>query len=186
MLFTALGGLPIARLISSDTKSGIMHRQLLSGSRPAKVLFSKWLAGSLFLFVQFAVLAAAIMLATKSISYYAGSFVSLAACGLLLCLFAGALQLACGLFFKNSEVASFVIITALAALGGLFVPAVFMPRILASSFRLHAAFRCAYACVHRNVPHADSTGRRGSATAGSAFAVLVFVLCLRRMVRRRS
>ena len=130
VLFIALGGMPLAKTISDDRQNGIVHRQLLSGNPPLRILLSKWLSGSLFLLIQFFVLTACIMIITKSISYYAGSFLSLLGCGILLCLFASALHVASGLFFRNSEIASFVAVVALAALGGLFVPSVFMPDFL--------------------------------------------------------
>lgn len=183
ILFAALGGLPIAKLVSMDAKKGILHRQLLSGNRPIKILVSKWLAGSLFLLVQFAVLAGAIMLATKSISYYAGSFLSLAICAVLLCLFASALQLACGLAFKQSEVVSFIALTALAAIGGLFIPAVFMPQFLGSISAytpLSAALRLASLGMFST--QAGGTGVSAALLAG--YTAVLFAFSMRRMVRR--
>ncbi len=183
VLFAALGGLPIAKLVSTDAKNGILHRQLLSGSRPLKVLLSKWLAGSLFMLVQFAVLSGAIMLATNSISYYAGSFLSLTVCGVLLCLFASALQLACGLAFKQSEVGSFITLTALAALGGLFIPAVFMPKLLGSisAFTpISAALRLASIGMFST----QSGGIAVSAALLAGYTTVLFAFCMRLMVRR--
>ena len=183
VLFAALGGLPIARLVSTDAKNGILHRQLLSGSRPFKVLLSKWLAGSLFLFVQFAVLAGAIMLATKSISYYAGSFLSLAICAVLLCLFASALQLACGLAFKQSEVVSFIAITALAALGGLFIPAVFMPQLL-GSISAYTPLSAALRLASLGMFSTQAGGLSVSAALLAGYTAVLFAFCMRLMVRR--
>ena len=183
VLFAALGGLPISKLVSTDAEKGILHRQLLSGSRPFKVLLSKWLAGSLFLLVQFFVLAGAIMLATNSISYYAGSFLSLAICAVLLCLFASALQLACGLSFKQSEVSSFIALTALAVLGGLFIPAVFMPKLL-SSISAYTPLSAALRLASIGMFSTQSGGTGASAALLAGYTAVLFTFSMRRMVRR--
>ena len=185
VLFTALGGMPIAKLVGDDAKSGILHRQLLSGSRPLKVLVSKWLAGALFLFVQFIVLALCIMLVTNSISYYAGSFLSLLMCGLFLCIFTSALQLASGLISKNCEVVSFIAVTALAAVGGLFVPSVFMPRFLqtiSGYTPLSAAARLASEGMFR----VESAGPLIVCALLAAYTAVLIAISLRRMERRTA
>ncbi len=62
VLFVSLGSLPIARITASDGGGGLLHRQLLSGRTPLGCFVSRWIAGSIFLFVQYTVLALALFL----------------------------------------------------------------------------------------------------------------------------
>jgi ABC-type uncharacterized transport system permease subunit len=132
VLFVALGGLPIARMTADDSETGLIHRQLLSGHTPLMCVVSRWLAGSLFLLLQYAVLAVALSLIAGGLAFS----VHLAATvlgGILLCLFLSLGMMLAGLLSKTSSFAvraAFLSALALALLGGLLVPSAYMPAIV--------------------------------------------------------
>ncbi len=132
VLFVALGGLPIARMTADDEVTGLVHRQLLSGHSPLSCVMSRWLSGSLFLFMQYAVLAAALSLIAGS-GDYNGSLPAAILGGALLCLFLSLGMMLVGLLSRTSAIsvrAAFLSALALALLGGLLVPSAYMPVIV--------------------------------------------------------
>jgi len=129
VLFMALGGLPLARITADDAASGLVHRQLLSGHSPRACLVSRWLAGALFLLIQFAVLAFAFGL----IAGFSGGVPALLIGGVLLSLFLSLCMVTVGLYANSSATAvhgAFLMTLALALLGGLLVPSAYMPAVL--------------------------------------------------------
>lgn len=129
VLFVALGGLPLARITADDAASGLVHRQLLSGHSPRACFASRWLAGAVFLLLQFVVLA----LALGIIAGFSGSIVNLLLSGVLLSLFLSLCMVLAGLYAKSSAAAvrvGFFGVLALALLGGLLVPSAFMPTVV--------------------------------------------------------
>jgi hypothetical protein len=129
VLFVALGGLPLARITADDAASGLVHRQLLSGHSPRACFVSRWLAGALFLLMQFAVLAMAFGL----IAGFSGGVPALLIGGVLLSLFLSLCMVTAGLYAKTSAVAvraAFLMALALALLGGLLVPSAYMPAVI--------------------------------------------------------
>ncbi len=131
VLFVALASLPVARITAGDGTAGLLHRQLLSGRTPFGCFISRWLAGGIFLFVQYAVLAAALGLIAGTIQQ--GSIVLLTSSGILLCLFLSLVALNVGLLCKTSALAVrsvFLLSLALALLGGLLLPSAYMPSVV--------------------------------------------------------
>ncbi len=129
VLFVALGGLPLARITADDAASGLVHRQLLSGHSPRVCFLSRWLAGAVFLLMQFAVLA----LALSIIAGFSGGVPKLLLCGVLLSLFLSLCMVLAGLYTRTSAAAvrtGFFGVLALALLGGLLVPSAYMPAVL--------------------------------------------------------
>ncbi len=132
VLFVALGGLPIARMTADDEETGLVHRQLLSGHSPLGCVVSRWFAGSLFMFMQYAVLAAALGLIAGG-GAYNGSLPAAIFGGVLLCLFLSLGMMLIGLLSRTSAFsvrAAFLCALALALLGGLLVPSAYMPTIV--------------------------------------------------------
>ena len=132
VLFVALGGLPIARMTADDGETGLIHRQLLSGHTPLVCVISRWLAGSLFLLLQFAVLALAMGLIAGG-TVFTGHLPAIIIGGVLLCLFMSLGMMLTGLLSKTAAFAvraAFLSALALALLGGLFVPSAYMPAIV--------------------------------------------------------
>ena len=129
-LFVALGALPISRITSDDAKAGLIHRQLLMGSTSAKCFISRWLSGSLLLFIQYAVLSVALLAITGRLSYFAGNVLLMLGGGVLFCAFVSLVMMLVGLFSKSAAFVSLTLTVALAALGGLFVPTAYMPGLL--------------------------------------------------------
>ena len=132
VLFVALGDLPIARMTADDGETGLIHRQLLSGRTPLACVISRWLAGSLFLLLQFAVLALAMGLIAGG-TVFTGHFPAIIIGGVLLCLFVSLGMMLTGLLSKTAAFAvraAFLSALALALLGGLFVPSAYMPAIV--------------------------------------------------------
>lgn len=129
VLFVALGGLPLARITAHDTASGLVHRQLVSGHSPRACFVSRWLAGVVFLMIQYAVLA----LALGIVAGFSGSVFKLLMGGVLLSLFMSLLMVLAGLCAISSAAAvraGFFVVLALALLGGLLVPSAYMPAVL--------------------------------------------------------
>lgn len=132
VLFVALGGLPVARITADDGATGLVHRQLLSGHSPAACVMSRWLAGALFLLIQYAVLALALALGVGR-GTFAGSLPAAFAGACLLSLFVSLLMMLVGLWSRTSAVsarAAFLSALALALLGGLLVPSAYMPGVM--------------------------------------------------------
>lgn len=132
VLFVALGGLPIARMTADDGETGLVHRQLLSGHSPLSCVISRWLSGSLFLFLQYAVLAVALGIIAGG-GVYRGSLPAALLGGTLLCLFLSLGMMLVGLLSKTSAFsvrAAFLSALALSLLGGLLVPSAYMPAIV--------------------------------------------------------
>ncbi|NLT96614.1 MAG: ABC transporter permease [Christensenellaceae bacterium] len=129
VLFVALGGLPVARITADDTAGGLVHRQLLSGHAPGACFVSRWLAGAALLLMQYAVLAAALGLMVG----FAGGLPALLLGGVLLSLFLSLCMVTAGLGSKTSATAvraAFLMMLALALLGGLLVPSAYMPGVI--------------------------------------------------------
>jgi hypothetical protein len=129
VLFVALGGLPVARITADDAVYGLVHRQLLSGHSPLACFVSRWLAGAVFLLMQFIVLAIALGL----ISGFSGGLPALLLGGLLLSAFLSLCMVITGLWSKTSATAvraAFLAVLALALLGGLLVPSAYMPGVI--------------------------------------------------------
>jgi ABC-type uncharacterized transport system permease subunit len=132
VLFVALGGLPIARMTADDGETGLIHRQLLSGHAPIACVMSRWLAGSLFLLLQYIVLAIALSLIAGG-SAFSGNLIAVISGGVLLCLFLSLVMMLTGLLSKTAAFAvraAFLCVLALALLGGLLVPSAYMPAIV--------------------------------------------------------
>lgn len=132
VLFVALGGLPIARMTADDGETGLIHRQLLSGHAPLACVISRWLAGSLFLLLQYTVLALVLSLIAGS-TLLSGHLPAMILGGVLLCLFLSLVMMLVGLLSKTAIFAvrtAFLSALALALLGGLLVPSAYMPAIV--------------------------------------------------------
>lgn len=133
VLFVALGAMPIARITADDACNGLIHRQLLSGNPAIACFISRWLAGSLFLFVQYAVLSAGLCIITGSVSYFSGNVLTIFIAGILLSMFVSLVMILVGLYSRTSLVAvgvSFMASLSLALAGGLLVPSAFMPMLI--------------------------------------------------------
>ena len=133
ILFTALGALPIARITADDGATGLIHRQLLSGHTPFRCFVSRWLAGSVFLLIQYTVLTAALCLIAGAAFQFSGNVFILAAGGVLLCMFLSLGMMLAGLFLRSAAAAmrtAFLGAVALALLGGLLVPSAYMPALI--------------------------------------------------------
>ena len=131
VLFVALGSLPIAHITAGDSAQGLLHRQLLSGRSPFSCFLSRWLAGIVFLFIQFTVLALALGFIAGTA--HNGSMIVLLIGGLLLCTFISLGAVCIGLFAKTSASAVrvvFLLALALALIGGLLLPSAYMPAVL--------------------------------------------------------
>ena len=129
VLFVALGGLPVARITADDTAAGLVHRQLLSGHAPRVCFVSRWLAGAVFLLLQYAVLAVALGLMVG----FMGGLAALLLGAVLLSLFLSLCMVMAGLWSKTSATAvraAFLVTLALALLGGLLVPSAYMPGVI--------------------------------------------------------
>lgn len=133
VLFVSLGALPVARITADDHETGLIHRQLLSGNAPRVCFVSRWLAGTLFLFIQFAVLAASLGVLAGAASKYSGSMLILLLSGVLLCAFLSLGMLLVGLLSRSAPLAvrvAFMSVLALSLLGGLLVPSAFLPQAI--------------------------------------------------------
>jgi len=133
ILFVALGAMPIARITADDYSTGLIHRQLLSGNTPATCFVSRWLAGSVFLFIQYMILAIALCIISGAFVAFSGNVLVLLICGILLCAFISLGMMLVGLFCQSSVFAvgiSFMSAISLALAGGLLVPSAFMPAII--------------------------------------------------------
>jgi hypothetical protein len=133
VLFVALGALPVARITADDHETGLIHRQLLSGHAPRTCFVSRWLAGTLFTFVQFVVLAAALGLIAGAARRFSGNVLILLLFGLLLCGFVSLGMLLVGLLSRSAPLAvrvAFMSVLALSLLGGLLVPSAFLPQAI--------------------------------------------------------
>ena len=133
VLFVALGALPIARITADDAQTGLVHRQLLSGHSAAACFISRWLAGSVFLMIQYTVLAVALILLSGTVSAFFGNAAVLLLCGVLLCLFVSLGMMLAGLLSRSAGAAvgiSFMGALGLALLGGLLVPSAYMPAVI--------------------------------------------------------
>lgn len=133
VLFVALGAMPIARITADDAKTGLVHRQLLSGHSPVSCFISRWLAGSAFLMVQYIVLAVCLILLTGTVSAFAGNVLWLFVGGILLCALVSLGMMLIGLYARTSAFATsmaFMGALALGLLGGLLVPSAYMPAVI--------------------------------------------------------
>lgn len=133
VLFVALGALPVARITADDHETGLIHRQLLSGSAPRTCFVSRWLAGTVFSFIQFIVLAAALGIIAGAASSFSGNLLNLLLAGILLCAFISLGMLLIGLLARSAPLAvriAFMSVLALTLLGGLLVPAAFLPQAI--------------------------------------------------------
>ena len=132
ILFIGLGAIPIAGMTANDHSTGLIHRQLLSGSAPVKCLASRWLAGSLFLFMQYLILSAALC-AIGSASGFAGNALLILVSGLLLCALVSIFMILTGVVSRQQHFAvrfAFLGVLALSLAGGLIVPSAYMPWII--------------------------------------------------------
>ena len=121
VLFVALGALPVARITADDAQTGLVHRQLLSGHSAAACFVSRWLAGSVFLMVQYCVLAGALILLTGSAGAFAGHVGILLLCGVLLSLIVSLGMMLAGLAARSGAAAAgigFLGAIVLSLLGG--------------------------------------------------------------------
>ncbi len=133
ILFAALGAMPIARITADDYSNGLIHRQLLSGNTPAACFVSRWLAGSVFLFIQYFVLTIALCIIAGAFSSFSGNVLVLILFGILLSAFVSLGMMLIGLFCRSSGLAvgiSFMSAVFLALAGGLLVPTAFMPTLI--------------------------------------------------------
>jgi hypothetical protein len=133
ILFVALGAMPIARITADDHATGLIHRQLLSGNAPRTCFISRWLAGTVFSFIQFFVLAVALGLIAGAASKFSGNILTVALCGLLLCGFISLGMLLVGLLSRSAPLAvrvAFMSVLLFALLGGLIVPSAFLPQFV--------------------------------------------------------
>ena len=128
LLFVALGALPIARITQDDKKAGLLQRQLIGGISASKSFVSKWLAGTLMLFIQYAVLCFALLIITGRLSYFAGNAALILGCAVLFCAMVSLTMMVIGLLSKSAVYISLTVTLLLAALGGLIIP-----------IRIHAA-----------------------------------------------
>ncbi len=130
ILFVALAALPIARITEDDKKGDLLQRQLIGGISPAKSFMSKWIAGTLLLFIQYAVLCLALLIMTGRFSYFAGNVLMLLGCSLLFCAFASLVMIVIALSSKSAVYVSLTVVLSMAALGGLIIPSAYMPEAL--------------------------------------------------------
>lgn len=132
ILFVALGGMPIARITADDHNNGLVLRQLLSGNTPRKCFVSRWLAGSIFMFIEYVILSAAFCVIAGG-SRFSGNVPVLLLFGILLSAFISLGMMLIGLFSKTSSFAvriSFMSALALSLLGGLIIPSAYMPAVI--------------------------------------------------------
>lgn len=132
ILFVALGGMPIARITADDHNNGLVLRQLLSGNTPLKCFVSRWLAGSIFMFIEYVILSAAFCVIAGG-SRFSGNVPVLLLFGILLSAFISLGMMLIGLFSKTSSFAvriSFMSALALSLLGGLIIPSAYMPAVI--------------------------------------------------------
>ncbi len=133
ILFVALGGMPIARMTADDSQAGLIHRQLLSGNTPAKCFVSRWLAGGVFLFIQYAILTAAFLIITGAVSAFSGNVLTLIVFGALLCAFVSMGMMLAGLYSRTAPFAvriAFMSVLGFSLLGGLIIPSAYMPSVI--------------------------------------------------------
>jgi|AGTN01.3.fsa_nt_gi ABC-2 type transporter. len=133
ILFVALGAMPIARITADDHATGLIHRQLLSGHTPRACFLSRWLAGAVFSFIQFFVLAVALGIIAGAAAKFQGNILILLLSGLLLCGFLSLGMLLVGLLSRSAPLAvrvAFMSALFLALMGGLIVPSAFLPQAI--------------------------------------------------------
>ena len=130
LLFVGLGALPIARISEDDKKTGLILRHITGGLHPLKSFVSKWLAGGILLFAQYAVLCTALLAVTGRLKYFAGDAFMLFGCALLFCALLSLVSIIAGMSFRSAVFMSLVIVLSLAALGGLIIPSAYMPQFM--------------------------------------------------------
>jgi len=185
VLFVALGGLPVARMTADDKETGLIHRQLLSGHAPLVCVMSRWLAGSVFLLMQYIVLAVVLGMIAGG-REYSGNWLAMILSGVLLCLFLSLGMMLIGLLSKTSAFAvraAFLSALALALLGGLLVPSAYMPAIV-RDVSFYTPFSTA---LRLNIAGLFNTGTEGRylfAGILAAYTAVLLPLILRLFQRR--
>lgn len=130
LVFVALGALPIARITQDDRSAGLHSRLLIGGMSPIKSFVSKWLAGSVLLFIQFSILCFALIAITGRLSYFSGNAGILLVCGMLFCMMVSLIVINISLASKTSVFVSLITVLSLAVVGGLIIPTAYMPGVL--------------------------------------------------------
>ena len=184
VLFVALGSLPIAHITAEDSAKGLLHRQLLSGRSPSSCFLSRWLAGIVFLFIQYAALSLALGAITGTAQ--SGSVVVLLLGGLLLCAFISLGAVCVGLFTKASAAAVrvvFLMALALALLGGLLLPSAYMPTIV-RDISFYTPFSAALKLCIAGLFNQNAQGLFVYAAIIGACTAVLLPLCIKRFQRR--
>lgn len=183
LLFVALGGIPISRLICRDAGTGLIHRQLLSGNAPFTCFLSKWIAGSFFLLIQFIVLAAAMLVLTGQLSYFSGNLGLLLLCGVLLSLLASLAMMLTGLSSKSSELPSFIVVIALALVGGLIISGAYMPAFLRTASN-YTPFSPIQKLAISGMFKVDASGLLQTIAIPVAYIAVLVPICYKQYTRR--
>ena len=185
ILFAALGAMPVARITAADSGSGLIHRQLLSGHSATACFVSRWLAGSLFVFIQYAVLAAALGV-IAGMRFSVQSTAVLLFGGVLLCALLSLGMMLIGLYARTASAAvriAFMSILALALAGGLMVPSAYMPALVRD-----VSYYTPLSPALRLSLFGISSGRAGGVAlfAGilAAYIAVLLPVCIGRFQRR--
>jgi len=185
VLFVALGGLPIARMTADDSETGLIHRQLLSGHTPLMCVVSRWLAGSLFLLIQYTVLAVTLSLIAGGAAFF-GHLAAMILGGILLCLFLSLGMMLAGLLSNTAAFAvrtAFLSVLALALLGGLLVPSAYMPAVV-RDVSYYTPFSAALRLNIMGLFSGKAEGLYLFAGILAAYTAVLLPLILRRFQRR--
>jgi hypothetical protein len=188
ILFIALGAMPIARITADDHSTGLIHRQLLSGNAPVKCLISRWLAGSLFLFIQYIILTAAFCIIAGAASGFSGNVLILFLFGALLCAFISIGMILAGLISKTASFAvriSFMSVLALSLIGGLLVPSAYMPTVI-RDVSYYTPFAAALKLGIAGMFNGEAEGILLFAAIAAAYVVILLPFSMRIFQRRTN
>lgn len=130
VLFVALGALPIARITEDDKNAGLLQRQVIGGISPIKSFLSKWISGTVLLFMQYTVLSVALLGITGRLSYFAGNMLMLVGSAMLFCGLVSLVMIFIGTTSRSAVFVSLTAVLSLAIVGGLIVPSAYMPEAI--------------------------------------------------------
>lgn len=188
ILFIALGAMPIARITADDHSTGLILRQLLSGNDPYKCLISRWLAGSLFLFIQYFILTAAFCIIAGTGYGFSGNILVLLLSGALLCAFVSIGMILAGLISGTASFAvriSFMSVLALSLAGGLLVPSAYMPAVI-RDISYYTPFASALKLGISGMFNGEAGGTLIFAAISAAYIIVLLPLSLKLFQRRTN
>ena len=186
ILFVALGAMPVARITADDHETGLIHRQLLSGNAPRTCFVSRWLAGTVFSFIQFFVLTVALGVLAGAAADFSGNLLILLLAGVLLCGFISLGMLLVGLLSRRAPMAvrvAFMSALFLALAGGLIVPSAFLPQTI-RDICYYSPFAAALRLCIAGLFDGEATGIGGYSLLLLGYIVLLLPLSLGRFQRR--